>query len=360
MNDETWLRNALRAAASPPPAPDRAGGALALAARRRRERTVALSCVAVVSVMIASLAFGNGSGPAGLRPLPPAVSPTWTGDAMSPSASASPEGPATSEPGLEVPGQGQPKPTPGGSVEPTGRSMVPIDEVVHPPVPTPLDVYVLLDTTFSVSRGLGDLDAAIRRIDDGLRARNVAAQWGLGVFTDTDFTPTGDPPPVYHRVRAIGSGVVTTDGVRTNGGGGPEEEADTLALEGAVGVAHVPWTRDSDAAGFRPGVRSVILLVTDAGMDENAPNPSIDDAIATMNTHDVTVVGLQVLTQIDPAGASENLGRVAGATGGVAANDVDVDGDGIVDLRAGRPLVWEWADDGDTFGFGAALAALAR
>lgn len=355
MNDETFLRDLLAHAAATGSTPaDRMRGVFAHVARRRRQRMVAASCAAVVAVFVAVAATG-GSGASGLRPLPPVTTPTMTaapsGDPGRPYVAGSP-GVAGTPYASAFPTL----PVHSSSASPTPRSA---------PVPGKLDIYVLLDNSGDMGGPARDaLPGVIASLDKRLRADHVDLAWGLGLFTDQT---TSNVLDVYHRERDIAKSALDFSTLPPNQGGGDIPEGDTYALDGAVGVGHLPYTMDSEGATFRPGATRVILLVTNAPMhDGDSPGyPSIDEAIASLRAAGGMAVGLQILgTGSAPSqdrDASRDLARVARGTGATARRAVDCDGDQHVDVAKGAPLVCEMDQWIKALpGLADALAALAR
>jgi hypothetical protein len=333
MTDESVLRDALhRATATQPPADDRVGGAFARVTRRRQRRTV-VSCAAVVGVALAAVA-ARGPDSTGLRPAnllgspssapAPGASgaPGANAAAGSPTPNVTPTRYATLPP--RVPGT----PSPGASAPPG-----------HPSYGA-LDVYFLLDATLSMKSNAATIDAAI----DGIQARMARTvadvRWGIGVYRDTPApTDTSNETQVYRRVTALGTARVHPAQIQFSGGNRSESEATTMGLDGSIGIAHAPFTLDGQEAGFRPGVRRLIVVVTDAGTNQGTPYPTIAESVANLDAADVTVVAVQVLDGNDPVPARRDLDAIAKGTHGVARAPVDCDGDGQVDLRRGDPLV---------------------
>jgi hypothetical protein len=355
MNDETWLRNVLKQATAAQPRPaDRVRGVFAHVARRRRQRAVAASCAAVVALFLGSAVTGGGGGSVGLRPVtPPNTSPT-------PEVSGTPS-PATSDTpyGTASPA-GAAGTTPSPSRTPDG-DYPPIDVLLSPPpAGGVLDVYVLLDGTASMTLSQDWYHRALVSIDGRLDAERVDRTWGWGLFRDVyDIGPTQSH--VYLRQMPQGKAVPDFSSVQFQGGG-DEPDGQTLALDGAVGIGHTPYTTDTDGALFRPGATKVVLLLTDAKMhDGGTYYPTIDQAIQNLRAHGVVVVALQVLDDSSAEMAHRDLTRVATGTGGVAGSRTDCDGDGHSDIARGAPLVCQIDGSAQDFGgFGHELAEIAR
>jgi hypothetical protein len=364
MDDQHWLREALRGAtARQPVAGDRVGAAFAVVRRRRQQRVVAASCMAVVAVFVATVVNGAGSTQSGLKPVAPSTSPTATAEpSADPTASPATDPAATAGP--ESPGAtGAPSagPVTGGPGEPTGSP-----DPAGPAVPTvaahdePVDVYVLLDATGDMV-GFGDmLKQGLRSVYDRLRTDRVDLRWGLGTFTDYI---VGNPSMAYERVRDLGPTWATMDQIRY-AGGGDSQEADTLGLDGAIGVGHLPYTPSDQGASFRAKARKFVVLVTDAPFKRGEGYPTIAESVARLVSHGVTVVAVQPTHEHDTDSlakyAHSDLLAVAKGTHGIAAAAVDCDGDGRDDVAKGRPIVCELAMVDHLAGLADAIVALVR
>lgn len=354
--NESWLRDALREATSRQPhVGDRTPGVFARVTRRRQQRAVAVSCVTALAVLF-GVASMRGADSVSLDPTVPIHTPSGTespAEAAHPASTTSPT--STQEP--------DPEPEPSRTAGTTAGPRATAPPAAPPDVPRggKLDVYVLLDTTSSMVSAESALDPALKAIHERLRREGFDVAWGLGVFRDTQ--PELPETRAYERVRAIApDGTMNSTGVRYGGGDTNPAEAMTMGLHGAVGVGHFPYTSDTEAAGFRPDARKLVLLVTDAPSMEGDPHPSVEQVAEDLRARGVRVAALHVLTENDPRSARADLDLVARGTGGLAEGPVDCDGDPGHELSRGDPLVCELPSRKaqDLSGFGDALADMAR
>lgn len=356
MNDETWLRDALRAAAGTgrPAGGPRAAGALARASRRRRQRLTAVSCTAAVAVVVATAVAGGGSGTTGLRPVTPTTespTPSPVEPTLTPTPSPSPSPTATPEPTAARPTSSTAQPT---------ATPTPVASTWYaPPPPDPLDVYFVVDATGDMQPSLDDVRTAVEQITAELTAA-IGRDVAVGYATVRDFDTIYPQRRVYERLAAIRvrPGPLPEYEI---GGGEDVPEAHTVALLGATGRRESTFFT-AQPAGFRMGARKVVVLLTNAPMKQGDQYPSIAETIQGLRAEDVSFAALRFapdqLTEADGA----VFGRVARETGGVARKAVDCDGSGSRGerLRPGDPLVCGVGEDGvDVRGFAAALVALA-
>ena len=240
------------------------------------------------------------------------------------------------------------------TVEPGELTDVPVTLRV-PPVSTPLDVFFLLDTTFSLEASINGLKESIYTISQSLRdALGSQACLGLGEFKD--FDGLLGPSPYIRRlpiqcddpvakVRAV------LDDVKAGGGGDPPE-AHTVGLVNAV--------RGENPAKFRADAFKVIVLVSDSPFKQGGQYPSIDQTIFELNVDDVKVVSVLVGGNGDPVAARADMEQVAIGTSTFApARGVDCDGNGRRnpwDLLPFAPLVCDTT--GSTPSLGPAIIGL--
>ena len=362
MSDESLLRDALRRATAEQPrrgeaAFARVHGALTLARRRRQRRVAAASCATALGVVVVAASVTGPGGTAGLQPVAPnrTAIPRFSGTPR-------PVAPLPASP-LPLPGTPPPVEWAEVTVAPERRapSRTPDAAPPAPPGGGRLDVFVLVDSTTSMTPANQGVGAALASIGDGLARHRVDVAWGLAEYKDTDsFRPLASEV-VYRRHRSIGRGVPDVSRLAPGGGRGGAGEAATFALQAALGVGHAPYTASGEGAEWRPGARRVVLLVTDAPFDQAYPNPDIDETAAMLRASGVTVVALHVLAGSDPMTTAADLAWMSWRTGGLTAQSVDCDGDGRADVAADRPLICEVAPDSSGVGaFGDELAGLAR
>ncbi len=210
-----------------------------------------------------------------------------------------------------------------------------------PPVPGPLDVYFLVDTTASMDDTIDGMRRSIQDIVDALAATNLDVQIGLGDFRDIDQTPQGSH--VYLRQQKIappGEGLRKALLRLRTSGGVTEAEADTIALvQAATGSGQLPFVLPGQGAGWRPGTTRVIVHVTDAPFQKGAPFPSREETVAALKSINAKVLGIGVGI---PSRGTSDLTQLAEDTGTLAPEGgIDCTGDGRPDVDEGEPAVCE-------------------
>jgi hypothetical protein len=235
------------------------------------------------------------------------------------------------------------------TVAPGATTDVAVDFGV-PPDPIPLDVFFLVDTTFSMDNAIAGLRDGIRRIAAEVTRRTHGSTC-FGVGDVKDYFPT-DPLNTYKVVQPI---VCAKDDPHLEkvsaalaklkaGGGGDDPEAQTVGLTQAVlgtGLVDPYVARDQDARWASPN--RVIVLMTDANFHKTGGYPTIDETVRTLHSYyDTKVVGVHVIDNNDAAAARADITAVVAGTKTLApANGVDCDGDGKADLAPNAPLVCE-------------------
>jgi hypothetical protein len=235
------------------------------------------------------------------------------------------------------------------TVAPGATTDVAVDFGV-PPDPTPLDVFFLVDTTFSMDNAIAGLRDGIRTIASEV-ARRTRGSACFGVGDVKDYVPT-DPLNAYKVVQPIVCADEDPKLAKVSaalaklkaGGGGDDPEAQTVGLTQAVlgtGLISPYVAKDQDAKWGSPN--RVIVLMTDANFHKTGGYPSIEETVQTLRSYyDTKVVGVHVIDNNDAAAARADITAVAAGTGTLApANGVDCDGDGKADLAPNAPLVCE-------------------
>jgi hypothetical protein len=248
---------------------------------------------------------------------------------------------------------------------PLGKTKTVDYTLTLPPAPTPIDVYLLLDNSGSMEPLLDDLKQSLGEVAKRMVSTGVDVNMGVGQINvqpeagapavDDPTTPDvdeGRPKRLYERLRAIGP--VNADlfkqlnKVDGNGGSGDEAQLESLyqSVTGeGMPTSAAPWLTGYNIlpggeAGFRTATSSIKVIVhaTDEVFSRNIVGGHNDNAsvIAALKNAGVLQIGL---SQGVPE-AQSDLAAIAKATGAVApAGGVDCDGDGHVDIRAGRALV---------------------
>lgn len=258
-------------------------------------------------------------------------------------------------------------PPPPASIKPTkgvvalkqGQKKVVDYTVSLPPVPTPLDVMFMTDSTGSMARTIASVQEGVQGIVDGLAARGTDLHFGVADFRDYPQTPEQTSNYAYKLHRETGP--IDTEleealqGLTTGGG---TTDGDDAALEAMYQAATGAGRKDplgvrgdlippGLGADFRPNAMKVILVATDDEMREpdpagaTYPGPPLATVRQTLVDLGIYLVGIEVRTS--SATARPELENLATATGAIAPeNGVDCDADGSPDLMAGEALVCEF------------------
>lgn len=238
-----------------------------------------------------------------------------------------------------------------------------------------VDVFLLVDLSGSFSDDLPIFKAQAPGVISTLKSANPNIRFGLGKYEDYPISPFGCAAcgdKAYERIVDL---TFDTDDVLNaisglftrSGGDGPQSQlpalfqaatgaGQDLAAEGFPG-ASIPAGQQ---ASFRDGATKLILLWTDAPFHQPGdpgaipyPGPSFDDTVdAILALDPPKVIGIS-----SGPGGIPDLEAIASATNSFAPEGgVDCDGDGIVDLPSGAPLVCSIASSGD--GIGEAIVAI--
>lgn len=230
-----------------------------------------------------------------------------------------------------------------------------------PPVPGPLDVFFLIDTTASMDDTIDGIRRSIQSIVDSLAATSLDVQMGLGDFRDID--QVVNQSHTYKRQQRIappGEGLRRALAGLQTLGGPTEAEADTIALvQAATGSGQLPFVAPGQGAGWRAGTTRVIVHVTDAPFQTGPPYPDRVATVAALASVRAKVLGIAVDR---PSRAKADLDRLATATRTFAPEGgIDCTGDGRPDLEPGEPAVCETARNGrGAGGVGSAIIELLR
>ncbi|HEU0130633.1 MAG TPA: vWA domain-containing protein, partial [Mycobacteriales bacterium] len=231
-----------------------------------------------------------------------------------------------------------------------------------PPVPTPLDVFFMTDSTGSMDTTIGSVQESVQQIVDNLSASGVDLHFGVADFRDWPEQP-GDSETYPYKLRRkagpIGEELEgALESIQTGGG---TTDGDDAALEAIYQATTGAGRRDPLPgsprgqmlpagldAGFRDDALKVILSVSDDEMRAGFPNPTRPDypgptmqtVIAALKAADVHLVGIRVG---DSKPLRADYERLAAGSGTVAPPaGTDCDGDGDADLSAGAPLVCDF------------------
>ncbi len=220
--------------------------------------------------------------------------------------------------------------------------------------PTPLDLFILVDTSTSMSDLIEGVQNNLAKVVRDLRNSGVDIWVGLGKYR------TIQDPPLYERLADISkpdaSFFNTLFTVEANGGGGTEPvlmALDQVALgKGASDIPVIPLSTcdinpnlpgcsiaPGQQANFRPGTLRVVLHSTDEkwvrrGKDLPESSPSFDQVAADLRSRGAVQVGIDAAQD-----ARVDLEEMARKTGAVApSGGIDCGGASRI-IKVGQPLV---------------------
>lgn len=232
-----------------------------------------------------------------------------------------------------------------------GTETVPYRLLV-PRSPTPVDLMFLVDSTGSMGGVISDLAASLIRMSNQLDGAGLDVQFGVADFRDYPTAPRDSVDYPYKLDRRIGpAGADLSRAISAIGadGGGDIPEADLSAVvQSSTGQGQLPWIPKRQEAGYRPAALKFALIATDApfhqngdpyamdnGSTESWPGPTMKQAEKALASHRIRAIGLAAST--DPVNDMRQLATASGAL--APAGGVDCNGDGVVDVRSGDPLV---------------------
>jgi hypothetical protein len=246
---------------------------------------------------------------------------------------------------------------------PTGKSRTVDYQFSLPPAPTPIDVFLLLDNSGSMEPLISDLKSNLGIVLRRLVNAGVDVHVGVGMINvepdptsppvDNSRTPDYDeskPRPIYELLRKIGPVdeqlAVALNKVNGLGGSGQEAQLESLWQSvtgegwnpGGLGFLRGYDVKPGNDADFRTGSIRVIVHATDEEFSQNITrgHNDIPEVVRKLNDANVLQIGLSQ----DVKDAADDLEAVARGTHAVApAGGVDCEGDGIVDIKPGGPLV---------------------
>ncbi|HET7482826.1 MAG TPA: YCF48-related protein [Actinomycetota bacterium] len=223
-----------------------------------------------------------------------------------------------------------------------------------PPLPNPLDVFFVVDTTQSMEASIDGLRRGMQAIIDQLASKGLDVEFGVGEIKDYPIPGYGDAQQgdfPYRLDRRIGPPddelKAALERLESSGGGAvdaPESQLTGL-YQAATGEGDPPWVPAGQDAGFRPGATKVIVNITDAPFHDEPqhPSPPFESVVSALRNKGILQIGLAIY---GPRGARglPDLRRMADETDTVAPEPVDCDGDGKPDLETGTALVCEITD----------------
>jgi len=228
-----------------------------------------------------------------------------------------------------------------------------------------LDVFFLVDLSGSFTDDLPIFQAQAPGIISNIQALNINSHFGLGRFEDYPINPFGsaaDGDVAYERLLDIGAtlpglnnaeSMLNLIGNLTTRSGLDLPQSQLVALYQACtgagqdlsGVGYPGASIPSgQEANFRNGATKLFLMYTDAAFhlpndpgDIPYPGPTFAETVAAIEALDPPMVlGISV----DPHDGLDDLREMAAATDSFAPEGgLDCDGDGVVDVAAGEPMV---------------------
>jgi hypothetical protein len=256
----------------------------------------------------------------------------------------------------------------GGEIHvPEGKSKTLPYTLSLPQRATQLDTFFLLDTSTSTKGYIDGLRLGLPVIALGFAAAGIDARYGLGEYQDRS-----SPDNVrYRRLAAVGPADLLRKALSTIQTAGGEEPGYT-AVDAALTGKGLPRPRygapvAAQPPGWRPGAVRTMVLIADESFANDPAGSDRDAAVAAIKKSGVGFLGV-VIRDPDaemPEGARIPTCReviakpylsLSGALGSVRlrcqladlaraagtrapAGGTDCDGDGTIDLAAGKPLV---------------------
>lgn len=210
-----------------------------------------------------------------------------------------------------------------------------------PPLPTPVDVWFLMDTSGSMGGAIEGLQTGIDRIVKELKAAGLDAWFGLAEYKGENYR--------YQRLADIAPpGPEFEQGLRRlYATGGDEETQYTALYQTVTGAGQEDAGIDpGQGASFRPEALKIIVHASDEPFGNIPDGPTPEEAGIAMNEMGVFHVGLDlsagaqgVSTAPPTATVKEDMDEMARATNTFApVEGVDCNGDGQLELEAGEPL----------------------
>jgi len=228
--------------------------------------------------------------------------------------------------------------------------------------PTPLDVFLLVDASASLTAEQRALRDALRRIVGDIARAGVDARFGLASFSAPECHR-------YKRLRDLGPPdrefQEEVGRFQPHSCGGQEVHYTALHQaatgSGIAGVTAGPLAllrpvEPGQQASFRAGGLPVIVHLTDEPPSPDPQGPTPDEAIAALRDRGVRQVGLAGDHDGQQPVVRAFLDDIARRTGAVAAaGGVDCDGDGAAERGEGEPITCLLPAQGDRTAMGTAI-----
>lgn len=237
--------------------------------------------------------------------------------------------------------------------------------LVLPPLPTPVDIWFLVDTSASMSGATEGLRQGFRTIAQELRSSGFDAWFGLATFPARSaiYERQADiAPPNAEFYGALDR--LTTDGTS-------DEQHVTALYQSVTGAGMDNAIPPGRGATFRPSALKIIVHATDEAYAAYPPGPSMDEMTEVVAAAGVRHIGLDLAAGApDPlagadAGGPRSTKRdhdtMALVTNTLAPpGGIDCNGDGTVELQEGDPVTCPIERDRDTLQITPAIVAAVR
>jgi hypothetical protein len=253
-------------------------------------------------------------------------------------------------------------------LEPDQPERVPLAASLRP-IPTPLDVYFVIDSSESMDPAIDGVKCSAKRIVRQLRERGIDAWFGVGTYNDRydtryeqreDLAPPGPPlvDALEHLFTRRGKEEpIRTALYQTATGAGLKTE-DSNGIGGTLTTTVPP----GQGASYRKGALHTAIVIGDEPYEDTTPGePAVPDIIKALKAKDILALGVQVVPPFFQPLQTRDDGRLihrqlvlrrqletfARGSGAVAPpGGVDCDGGGSPDIAAGQPLVCSAREEG--------------
>jgi hypothetical protein len=249
-------------------------------------------------------------------------------------------------------------------------------------VPSPLDVYYLINSSESMDPAIAGVTCSALRLADALGEKGVDGWFGVGTYSDRyeerysrrlDLSPPG--PPLRDALDHLYTRRGIEDPIRSalyqTATGAGLETTDTDVGGTSVTVTVPPGQQ----ASYRDQALHTVLVIADAPYSETMPGePSREEIVAALRKKGILAIGIVVVpSAIDSLNRRngrtpektlllrQQLDYFARESGAVAPRGgVDCDGGGTPDLQAGDPLVCQVDERGIQASMGPTLLTILR
>ncbi len=224
--------------------------------------------------------------------------------------------------------------------------------------PTPLDVFLLTDSTGSMASTISAVRREFQNIVDDLADRGIDVYFGVGDFRDYPLPGWAEasdwPYKLRRKIGPLDQDLRNALYAIEPGGGSGDDSALAATYFAATGqgqaVGGPPgstspagqyWVPPDQGAEFRADALKVMLVAADVESrdperNSGYPGPSYATVAAALNGQGIKHVGLAVGND---DGALKSLTKMSRLTRTLASAEVDCDDDDVVDVVPGDALV---------------------